>query len=272
MAHRAVRTLKGQSVVFTGIVRDDNGTHVKRVECFRLARKAGATYTSEDISLGSTVLVQGDLSSKKVAHKKTGQSSKLATVAEWRREGHHVHVIDSVGFFALLAGHQALCRDLIGRPADPRPKPEPGDDIFGGLLNPHDGGKRTSGGPLAMDLAKLDAGSRAHQETLKKLINHLGDVPVRTPRPGGPLFDAGWSNGRVLYIAEVKSLTGTNQAQQIRLGLGQVLDYHHQLGGKSNMKPVLVLQQRPTDVDLWAGLTDRHGVLLTWGPDFPGVE
>lgn len=269
MGHTAVHSLKGESVVFTGIVRD-RGEWVTRKTCEGRAKRAGASHVAEDLSGGTTVLVQGDLSSKAVADRKTGYSEKLTTVAAWRAEGHHVHVVDSDGFFALLAGHRALCRDLVGKGKRVRIKEEPGDEIFGGLLDPKPGTDAHSTAPLKVDLSKLDAGMKAHQRTLMALVKHFGDVQVRAPGSGAPLFDAGWEKQGTFFVAEVKSLTGTNQAQQIRLGLGQVLDYHHQLGAKTNMKPVLVLERAPDD-DRWLQLCRRHGVTLTWGPQFPRV-
>ena len=87
-----------------------------------------------------------------------------------------------------------------------------------------------------------------------------------------PRFDVGWSVGDEVYIAEVKSLSGTSQDQQIRLGMGQVLDYVHQLTRHLKtgvLRPVLVLERRPSD-DRWQALFDSRQVLLTWAPNFPG--
>jgi hypothetical protein len=40
-------------------------------------------------------------------------------------------------------------------------------------------------------------------------------------------FDLAWLEAEVLIAVEVKSLTEVNQDRQLRLGLGQVLDYQH---------------------------------------------
>jgi hypothetical protein len=77
-----------------------------------------------------------------------------------------------------------------------------------------------------------------------------------------------WSNG---HIAEVKSLLGARQDQQIRLGLGQLLDYGYRIPkGLGRVQPVLVLERRPTS-NHWAGLCASHEVCLTWAPDFLGL-
>jgi len=45
-------------------------------------------------------------------------------------------------------------------------------------------------------------------------------------------------------MAEVKSLTGTDEAQQIRLGFGQVLDYRAQMA-RQGTTATAVLERRP---------------------------
>jgi len=65
-----------------------------------------------------------------------------------------------------------------------------------------------------------------------------------------------------LFIAEVKSSTETNEDEHIRLGLGEVLDYTHQLCGARAVRPVLVLERKPQSIP-WAGVTRGVVVLLT---------
>lgn len=76
-------------------------------------------------------------------------------------------------------------------------------------------------------------------------------------------------------MAELKSLTGANEAQQIRLGLGQVLDYAFSVAAAGLIdtrlvQPVLVLEREPGD-DRWAALAESLRVILTWPPDFCGL-
>jgi hypothetical protein len=55
-------------------------------------------------------------------------------------------------------------------------------------------------------------------------------------------------------------------------GLGQVLDYGHRLTGRGfQPKLFLVLEAKPRDAVHWKPLCAEHGVILTWGPFFPGV-
>jgi hypothetical protein len=126
---------------------------------------------------------------------------------------------------------------------------------------------------LAIDLEALDRASAAHERTVRGLAAALSsiDVEARLPDRRGPRFDLGWRRGRRLFIAEVKSLTGADEAQQIRLGFGQVLDYTTQLRlGEHRVQPVVVLERRPRS-GRWLDLARETGVILDYGPKFPGV-
>jgi len=125
-----------------------------------------------------------------------------------------------------------------------------------------------------IDLDHLEKGSAAHEETVAALIAHLSrqNIEVRSHARNAPRFDAGWSRGNDVFIAEVKSLTGASEDQQIRLGIGQILDYAHQLTTMKSVvrvQPVLVLEKRPSS-DRWQSVAKQSGIRLTWGPDYPG--
>jgi len=66
-------------------------------------------------------------------------------------------------------------------------------------------------------------------------------------------------------VAEVKSLTAANEEKQLRLGLGQVLRYAHQLDRQAGTVPVLVVERIPRDSS-WERLCEKLGVVLVW-PD-----
>lgn len=220
-----------------------------------------------------TLVIHGDLAGSTVADPDRGYSDKLVHAQTERAQGHHVHVIDAAGFSDLLHRRPARCRRLHRTTHGPAPAPNPDDDV---LAEPFDPTNRKLPPPrtphrLTTDLAALDRGTRAHEQTLRRLAQRLtteGLEPKLPPRRA-PQFDLGWRSGRAFYIAEVKSLTGTNPAQQIRLGLGRVLDYATQLR-HLRARPVLALESRPTD-QRWQQLADATSVLLLWGPDFDGL-
>lgn len=128
---------------------------------------------------------------------------------------------------------------------------------------------------LAVDLSSLDKATAAHESTVGALIAHLGGrgVEVRTYARNAPKFDAGWSRGTDVFVAEIKSLTGASEDQQIRLGIGQLLDYTHQLRAAHpgrRVHPVMVLEKSPSDAR-WAALAQDVGIQLTWAPEFANL-
>lgn len=69
-------------------------------------------------------------------------------------------------------------------------------------------------------------------------------------------------------VCEVKSVDGGNDSQQLRLGLGQILDYRSQLRERPRYVAVLWVSQRPADADRWTALCAESDVVLGW----PGRE
>ncbi|ORM30112.1 hypothetical protein BFL43_18790 [Williamsia sp. 1135] len=244
---------------------------VVRSECARLIEQNGATFTA-DFSSYVTLLVQGDLSNQRVTDPDNEFSKKLRDAYERRLQGEHVHVVSDRGFEDLVNGFSADCLSLskseLGGVFSP---PERGDDILGRRLKPR---KPSTHDPVALtaDLAALDRGTAAHIDTLRLLATFLLDYDVQThdPMPGAPLFDAGWIWCRDIYIAEVKSLGAgvAAETQQIRLGLGQLLDYSYQLD--KAVQPVLVLERPPSD-SRWQHVCESVGVILTYPPLFSGI-
>jgi hypothetical protein len=97
---------------------------------------------------------------------------------------------------------------------------------------------------------------------------------------GDPRFDIAWRDHDVegvAFIGEVKSLTDDNETWQIRLAIGQVLDYVHRLDslrkadslpphwkGVHAVRAVVAVERQPTAVGRWMGLCEKHGIILTW--------
>jgi hypothetical protein len=128
--------------------------------------------------------------------------------------------------------------------------------------------------PFDTDPDRIDRGLRAHRRTqnaLAEYITSIGSDPV-SPGLGDPSFDAGWWRGDVFFVAEVKSITSTNETGQLRLGLGQILDYGDQIERHGHqVQRVLAVEQPPSE-NRWVELCDRVGVLLSWPEEWPGVE
>lgn len=92
-------------------------------------------------------------------------------------------------------------------------------------------------------------------------ISEAGLFPLSPSHPDAQ-FDVGWQDdaGR-LHIVEVKTLTADNEDRQLRLGLGQILDYAKVIG---EVAAALAVSAEPSRADHWRSLGDDHGVLLVW--------
>lgn len=267
-----VEALSGQVVTFTGrvIVK---GIHRNRAECGELVEACGAR-PAADVTREVTVLVHGSFDGIGIADPVRGNSRKLLTVHRLRSaRAAHVHVIDSEGLAALLGGDAARCRRVHASGATAQVVRVPGEGALGGPLRPKRP-IRHNASELRVDLSDLDKGTEAHEATVDLLRERLSQRGIIAERPAGsgPQFDVGWLRARTLFIAEVKSLTGAREDQQIRLGIGQVLDYRYQVSQKHPAPPVgvLVLERKPSDAR-WEGIARSTGVVLTWGSQFPGI-
>jgi hypothetical protein len=123
-------------------------------------------------------------------------------------------------------------------------------------------------GPV--DPEKVGAGLRAHnqlQNQLAEAVSAAGLTPL-APDPSGPYFDLAWMAADVFTVIEVKSLTEDNAVRQLRMGLGQVLDYADSFSRSGlNVRAGLYVEHEPND-GRWSELTAAAGVTLAW----PGAE
>ncbi|MET8049067.1 hypothetical protein ABZU75_15855 [Streptosporangium sp. NPDC005286] len=112
---------------------------------------------------------------------------------------------------------------------------------------------------------------RAHRRLQNQLAAGLRDRGIEplSPGPSDPDFDLAWRPGPgCLTVCEIKSLTPTNEINQLRLGLGQVLDYVDQLRSRAEtVLGLLWIERTPTD-SRWIELCHRAGIHLAW----PGME
>ena len=124
-----------------------------------------------------------------------------------------------------------------------------------------------------MDPDKVDRGKQAHADTQDALAAHLRSCGIepRSSEGDEPEYDLAWQHDGVVYVAEIKSTTPENEEKQLRLGLGQVLRYRHQLGGGAHqVVAVLVPERDPTD-DSWSELCQSLGVVLVWPGEFASL-
>ena len=109
---------------------------------------------------------------------------------------------------------------------------------------------------------------RRLQNDLAKALEERGLVPL-SPLPEDPDFDIAWrQSDSTLVVCEVKSLTESSETRQLRMGLGQILDYVDLLAACApSIQGVLWVERRPSNLR-WVELCQRAGVVLAW----PGHE
>lgn len=132
---------------------------------------------------------------------------------------------------------------------------------------------RTSpNGVWTRDPDKVDRGTAAH----RRLENELARIAREHHRD--PLdharreWDLAWLDAGTLIVVEVKSLTAENEARQLRLGLGQLLDYASAAvaTGWDDVRPILAVEGPPSSAR-WVELCKRHGVGLVWPETFDSL-
>lgn len=124
--------------------------------------------------------------------------------------------------------------------------------------------------PTAQPPRDPDAGGRGlrmHrtlQNGLASAVSAAGLTPV-SPAPHDPDFDLLWFTARdAVTVVEVKSLTRANEIRQLRMGIGQVLDYADTLSRRhTSVSAVLYIPRSPTD-SRWITLAATHGIAICW--------
>ncbi|MEV4822058.1 hypothetical protein [Micromonospora sp. NPDC049274] len=120
----------------------------------------------------------------------------------------------------------------------------------------------------SFDADAYRAGVTEHDRLCRVLIDHLGAEGVRV---GAGLHevpvDLAWrdADGRQ-FIAEVKSVVGLNEVEQLRLGLGQVLEYRHRLATRGLVATPVLVVSRYTD-EAWFDICGENHVVLLQGED-----
>ncbi len=128
--------------------------------------------------------------------------------------------------------------------------------------------------PFSVDPNEVDRALGAHAATQNALAAWVRSKGMAPLRPGGSAadFDLAWDDGVTFTVAEIKSLTRSNENGQLRLGLGQVLHYAMLLGANGRpIRAVLAIERAPND-QRWISLCAAHGVALVWPGEFDRLE
>lgn len=183
-------------------------------------------------------------------------------MAKWPRE--LLYAIPSLGELAELAD------ETMPTPADPAP----GVSMEGFGIDyrrPDEWvATRRDRDPHAVDPNLVDRALRGHRRTQNLLHDALVEAGFhpRSPGPGEPEFDIAWEDGDSICIAEVKSMSETNEEKQLRLAVGQVLRYSHLLSaGRRSVRRFIAVEREPRDAS-WHAFTAELSITLMWPATF----
>jgi hypothetical protein len=126
-------------------------------------------------------------------------------------------------------------------------------------------GKAQKRDVFAFDPNALDRATLEHervQNRLAELAAGYGLEPLRVDR--GPDVDLAWADREDRTVVEVKTITARNETRQLRLGLGQLLDYHDQLTRVGDDARLILAVDRKPSNDRWPSLLNRLGIRLIW--------
>jgi hypothetical protein len=126
-------------------------------------------------------------------------------------------------------------------------------------------GDQAPGEVWLYDPSERDRATQVHRSLENWLIAKLRDSGIEPLDPAGePYFDLAWRTGEWLHVCEVKS-SANNPVHQLRLGLGQILQYRHMLsrGGRDLVSGSILIEDDPAGD--WVTLSSALGILL-FGP------
>lgn len=129
-------------------------------------------------------------------------------------------------------------------------------------------------GQVTIDPDALTRANQSHAAAQNKLRQRVIDRGGKLSKPiDGANVDLAWADKRGrTTVAEVKSLTATNEAHQIRYGIGQLIDYLHEYeqAGIQDAIGVLFLA-RPPARQCWVAKSDWVGIELCWPGKWPST-
>jgi hypothetical protein len=128
---------------------------------------------------------------------------------------------------------------------------------------------RTNRDPFPFDPEELDRATVAHGEFQNKVaaLAEKAGYEVLQAGVGDPaVFDLAWKSSAGKAIVEVKTLSTTKaEDKQLRLGIGQVLDYQERFRAQGeNVRAILVVDKMPKQAQHWERLCESHKIQLAW--------
>lgn len=136
--------------------------------------------------------------------------------------------------------------------------------------------KTAAPAPSTWDAEGKDAETQEHANVLNRLNDVLRAAGVDVVYSiGRPACDLAFRAGGGLTIVEAKSLPKGSDEHQMRVGLGQVLQYRAELaeGVRTRIRPIVAVPRAPDRAATWRAACAAAGVaLLVVGPATRGLR
>jgi hypothetical protein len=117
---------------------------------------------------------------------------------------------------------------------------------------------------LKLDLDELDRRTDRHMDLQDELQQALASrgFDTRSPAPGEPEYDLAFTVGEETWLVEVKTVGSTNQTQQFRLGLGQIVEYRYRVADamEGEVRVAFLVESVPKAE--WAAIAESVEVTL----------
>lgn len=254
-----IESLRGQNVIVSGDFRPL--MDMNRTELHSVLRRLGANIHS-DVKWSTDLLIRAD--SPMWLYGKFGE--REAELAENQQRGQDVGVIDASDLATLIEGRGVWARDPM---SGPQPTPPVGQPYVVALPGGDNTAALFARDPAAVERAL--AGHATTQNALADFLRNNGIIPL-SPAGSAAQFDLAWCAGDTIWVAEIKSITAQNESVQMRLGLGQVIEYAWRLRQRHacEVRAVLVPEGPPGDPS-WIEIAQQPGVLVSWPSAFSSL-
>jgi hypothetical protein len=115
-----------------------------------------------------------------------------------------------------------------------------------------------------IDLDLLQERTAKHEDLVRELAAAVAGAGFKPKRP--TRADLAWREEGRDVVAEVKTLPAKFDDHQLRLGLGQVLQYRTETSVVSDLSvnAVLWVEREPEEADVWVAVCTSAGVRLAW--------
>ncbi len=122
--------------------------------------------------------------------------------------------------------------------------------------------------PNSRDVEKSSVALNTHSGILNRFADYLESysISARRPTPSEPQFDLAWESATVINVLEAKSITVSNEEEQLRKALGQVKRYSwhvRKMFPDREIRLFVLVSEKPIQEN-WIDTMTSESVTLLW--------